>query len=65
MDIITKFLKFLLGVCAKELNVREDYVKHSMRGKLNSATQNRLSPISDPFSESYGKGIFLPILKNP
>ena len=55
MDIITKFLKFLLGVCAKELNVREDYVKRSMQGKLNSATQKQ--------TESYLRPLFRKLRK--
>ncbi|XP_056656189.1 pre-mRNA-splicing factor 18-like [Monodelphis domestica] len=41
MDIITKVLKFLLGVWAKELNAREDHVKQSVQGKLNSATHKQ------------------------
>ena len=40
-DIITEILKFLLGVWAKELNAREDYVKRSVQGKLNSATHKQ------------------------
>lgn len=44
MDIITKFLKFLLSVTwAKELNTREDYGKQSMQGKLNSATHKQIA----------------------
>ncbi|NXJ24465.1 PRP18 factor, partial [Dicrurus megarhynchus] len=50
MDIITKFLKFLLGVWAKELNAREDYVKRGVQGKLNSATQKQ--------TESYLRPLF-------
>ncbi|NWW83040.1 PRP18 factor, partial [Climacteris rufus] len=50
MDIITKFLKFLLGVWAKELNAREDYVKQGVQGKLNSATQKQ--------TESYLRPLF-------
>ncbi|XP_056653307.1 pre-mRNA-splicing factor 18-like isoform X2 [Monodelphis domestica] len=41
MDIITKVLKFLIGVWAKELNAREDHVKQSVQGKLNSATHKQ------------------------
>lgn len=50
MDIITKVLKFLLGVWAKELNAREDYVKLSVQGKLNSATHKQ--------TESYLRPLF-------
>ncbi|NXS28049.1 PRP18 factor, partial [Pomatostomus ruficeps] len=49
MDIITKFLKFLLGVWAKELNAREDYVKQGVQGKLNSATQKQTESYLRPF----------------
>jgi hypothetical protein len=35
-DIITEILKFLLGVWAKELNAREDYVKQCIQGTLQS-----------------------------
>uniref|UniRef100_A0A8I6ATV0 Pre-mRNA-splicing factor 18 n=1 Tax=Rattus norvegicus TaxID=10116 RepID=A0A8I6ATV0_RAT len=55
MDIITKFLKFLLGVWAKELNSREDYVKRSVQGKLNSATQKQ--------TESYLRPLFRKLRK--
>ncbi|XP_055284754.1 pre-mRNA-splicing factor 18 isoform X2 [Moschus berezovskii] len=55
MDIITKFLKFLLGVWAKELNAREDYVKRSVQGKLNSATQKQ--------TESYLRPLFRKLRK--
>ncbi|NXH80907.1 PRP18 factor, partial [Edolisoma coerulescens] len=50
MDIITKFLKFLLGVWAKELNAREDYVKRGVQGKVNSATHKQ--------TESYLRPLF-------
>lgn len=50
MDIITKVLKFLLGVWAKELNAREDYEKLSVQGKLNSATHKQ--------TESYLRPLF-------
>uniref|UniRef100_A0A8D0L2A2 Pre-mRNA-splicing factor 18 n=1 Tax=Sphenodon punctatus TaxID=8508 RepID=A0A8D0L2A2_SPHPU len=55
MDIITKFLKFLLGVWAKELNSREDYVKRGVQGKLNSATQKQ--------TESYLRPLFRKLRK--
>ncbi|XP_054844869.1 pre-mRNA-splicing factor 18 isoform X3 [Eublepharis macularius] len=55
MDIITKFLKFLLGVWAKELNAREDYVKRGVQGKLNSATQKQ--------TESYLRPLFRKLRK--
>lgn len=41
MNIITKFLKVLLGVWAKELNAREDFVKRGVEGKLDSTTQKQ------------------------
>ncbi|KAL7982771.1 hypothetical protein Chor_010369 [Crotalus horridus] len=49
MDIITKFLKFLLGVWAKDLNAREDYLKRDVHGKLNSATQKQTESYLRPF----------------
>ncbi|VCX37917.1 unnamed protein product, partial [Gulo gulo] len=55
MDIITKFLKFLLGVWAKELTTREDYMKCSVQGKLNSATQKQ--------TESYLRPLFRKLRK--
>lgn len=55
MDIITKVLKFLLGVWAKELNAREDYVKRGVQGKLTSATQKQ--------TESYLKPLFRKLRK--
>ncbi|NXB09232.1 PRP18 factor, partial [Cnemophilus loriae] len=55
MDIITKFLKFLLGIWAKELNAREDYVKQGVQGKLNSATQKQ--------TESYLRPLFRKLRK--
>ncbi|XP_063164273.1 pre-mRNA-splicing factor 18 isoform X1 [Candoia aspera] len=55
MDIITKFLKFLLGVWAKELNAREDYLKRGVHGKLNSATQKQ--------TESYLRPLFRKLRK--
>ncbi|KAF7246584.1 Pre-mRNA-splicing factor 18 [Varanus komodoensis] len=55
MDIITKFLKFLLGVWAKELNAREDYLKRGVQGKLNSATQKQ--------TESYLRPLFRKLRK--
>lgn len=42
MDIIIKFFKFFFGVWVKELNVREDYVKCSVQGKLNSVIQKQI-----------------------
>ncbi|MEE6481529.1 hypothetical protein FKM82_012893 [Ascaphus truei] len=55
MDIINKVLKFLLGVWAKDLNGREDYVKRSVHGKLASATQKQ--------TESYLKPLFRKLRK--
>ncbi|XP_075713509.1 pre-mRNA-splicing factor 18 isoform X2 [Rhinoderma darwinii] len=55
MDIINKILKFLLGVWAKDLNAREDYVKRSVHGKLASATQKQ--------TESYLKPLFRKLRK--
>ncbi|KAJ7414802.1 5'-nucleotidase domain-containing protein 3 [Willisornis vidua] len=55
VDIITKFLKFLLGVWAKVLNAREDYVKRGVQGKLNSATQKQ--------TESYWRLLFSKLWK--
>lgn len=47
--------QFLLGVWAKELNAREDYVKRSVQGKLNSATQKQ--------TESYLRPLFRKLRK--
>ncbi|XP_040199347.1 pre-mRNA-splicing factor 18 isoform X1 [Rana temporaria] len=55
MDTINKVLKFLLGVWAKELNARDDYVKRSVHGKLASATQKQ--------TESYLKPLFRKLRK--
>ncbi|XP_030072355.1 pre-mRNA-splicing factor 18 isoform X2 [Microcaecilia unicolor] len=55
MDIITKVLKFLLGVWAKDLNGREDYVKRSVQGKLASATHKQ--------TESYLRPLFRKLRK--
>uniref|UniRef100_A0A8C3DNH6 Pre-mRNA-splicing factor 18 n=1 Tax=Corvus moneduloides TaxID=1196302 RepID=A0A8C3DNH6_CORMO len=55
MDVITKFLKFLLGVWAKELNAREDYVKRGVQGKLISATHKQ--------TESYLRPLFRRLCK--
>ncbi|KAG8576992.1 hypothetical protein GDO81_010040 [Engystomops pustulosus] len=55
MDVINKVLKFLLGVWAKDLNAREDYVKRSVQGKLASATQKQ--------TESYLKPLFRKLRK--
>ncbi|XP_028670991.1 pre-mRNA-splicing factor 18 isoform X2 [Erpetoichthys calabaricus] len=48
MDIINKVLRFLLGVWAKDLNSREDYVKCSVQGKLASATQKQTESYLNP-----------------
>uniref|UniRef100_F7DYU0 Pre-mRNA-splicing factor 18 n=1 Tax=Equus caballus TaxID=9796 RepID=F7DYU0_HORSE len=48
-------VQFLLGVWAKELNAREDYVKRSVQGKLNSATQKQ--------TESYLRPLFRKLRK--
>lgn len=55
MDSITKVMKFLLGVWAKDLNSREDYVKRSVQGKLASATQKQ--------TESYLRPLFRKLRK--
>ncbi|NWW58294.1 PRP18 factor, partial [Ifrita kowaldi] len=55
MDVITKFLKFLLGVWAKELNAREDYVKQGVQGKLISTTHKQ--------TESYLRPLFRRLCK--
>ncbi|XP_005992336.1 pre-mRNA-splicing factor 18 isoform X2 [Latimeria chalumnae] len=55
MDIITKVLKFILGVWAKDLNAREDYTKCSVQGKLASATHKQ--------TESYLKPLFRKLRK--
>ncbi|KAM8974676.1 pre-mRNA-splicing factor 18 isoform 2-T2 [Pelodytes ibericus] len=55
MDTINKVLRFLLGVWAKDLNAREDYVKRSVHGKLASATQKQ--------TESYLKPLFRKLRK--
>nr|XP_033813749.1 pre-mRNA-splicing factor 18 isoform X1 [Geotrypetes seraphini] len=55
MDIITKVLKFLLGVWAKDLNGRENYVKRSVQGKLASATHKQ--------TESYLRPLFRKLRK--
>ncbi|XP_069483985.1 pre-mRNA-splicing factor 18 isoform X1 [Ambystoma mexicanum] len=55
MDSITKVMKFLLGVWAKDLNGREDYVKRSVQGKLASATQKQ--------TESYLRPLFRKLRK--
>ncbi|XP_039617438.1 pre-mRNA-splicing factor 18 isoform X3 [Polypterus senegalus] len=41
-------LEFLLGVWAKDLNSREDYVKCSVQGKLASATQKQTESYLNP-----------------
>ncbi|ETE69749.1 Pre-mRNA-splicing factor 18 [Ophiophagus hannah] len=48
-------LEFLLGVWAKELNAREDYLKRGVQGKLNSATQKQ--------TESYLRPLFRKLRK--
>ncbi|XP_031726567.1 pre-mRNA-splicing factor 18 isoform X1 [Anarrhichthys ocellatus] len=54
-DVIDKFLKFLLGVWAKDLNSRKDHVKRSVQGKLASATHSQ--------TESYLKPLFRKLRK--
>ncbi|XP_067358352.1 pre-mRNA-splicing factor 18 isoform X2 [Channa argus] len=54
-DLIDKFLRFLLGVWAKDLNSREDHVKRSVQGKLASATHSQ--------TESYLKPLFRKLRK--
>ncbi|XP_068579212.1 pre-mRNA-splicing factor 18 isoform X3 [Cebidichthys violaceus] len=54
-DVIDKFLRFLLGVWAKDLNSREDHVKRSVQGKLASATHSQ--------TESYLKPLFRKLRK--
>ncbi|XP_067915666.1 pre-mRNA-splicing factor 18 isoform X3 [Heterodontus francisci] len=55
MDIITKVLRFLLDVWAKDLNAREDYLKCSVQGKLAGATHKQ--------TESYLKPLFRKLRK--
>ncbi|KAK3548986.1 hypothetical protein QTP70_024813 [Hemibagrus guttatus] len=55
MDVIDKVMRFLLGVWAKDLNSREDHIKRSVQGKLNSATQKQ--------TESYLKPLFRKLRK--
>lgn len=54
-DIIYKVLRFLLGVWAKDLNSREDHVKRSVQGKLQSATHSQ--------TETYLKPLFRKLRK--
>ncbi|KAK7891450.1 hypothetical protein WMY93_023413 [Mugilogobius chulae] len=54
-DVIDKFLRFLLGVWAKDLNSREEHVKRSVQGKLASATHSQ--------TESYLKPLFRKLRK--
>uniref|UniRef100_A0A8C5DEH2 Pre-mRNA-splicing factor 18 n=1 Tax=Gouania willdenowi TaxID=441366 RepID=A0A8C5DEH2_GOUWI len=54
-DVIDKFLRFLLGVWAKDLNSREEHVKRSVHGKLASATHSQ--------TESYLKPLFRKLRK--
>ncbi|XP_043570113.1 pre-mRNA-splicing factor 18 isoform X1 [Chiloscyllium plagiosum] len=55
MDTITKVLRFLLDVWAKDLNAREDYLKCSVQGKLAGATHKQ--------TESYLKPLFRKLRK--
>ncbi|KAM9102498.1 pre-mRNA-splicing factor 18-like [Sarcophilus harrisii] len=50
MDIISRFLKFLLRIWTQELQAREEHVKCSVQGKLNSAAQKQ--------TESYLRPLF-------
>ncbi|XP_034032572.1 pre-mRNA-splicing factor 18 isoform X2 [Thalassophryne amazonica] len=54
-EVIDKVLRFLLGVWAKDLNSREDHVKRSVQGKLDSATHSQ--------TESYLKPLFRKLRK--
>jgi len=54
-DIIYQVLRFLLGVWAKDLNSREDHVKRSVQGKLQSATHSQ--------TETYLKPLFRKLRK--
>ncbi|XP_056273358.1 pre-mRNA-splicing factor 18 isoform X2 [Pseudoliparis swirei] len=54
-DLIDKFLRFLLGVWAKDLNSRKDHVKRSVQGKLASATHSQ--------TEAYLKPLFRKLRK--
>ncbi|XP_061578021.1 pre-mRNA-splicing factor 18 isoform X2 [Cololabis saira] len=54
-DVIDKFLRFLLGVWAKDLNSREDHVKRSVQGKVASATHSQ--------TESYLRPLFRKLRK--
>ncbi|XP_078275568.1 pre-mRNA-splicing factor 18 isoform X2 [Rhinoraja longicauda] len=55
MDIITKVLRFLLDVWAKDLNAREDYLKCNVQGKVAGATHKQ--------TESYLKPLFRKLRK--
>ncbi|XP_043980683.1 pre-mRNA-splicing factor 18 isoform X1 [Gambusia affinis] len=54
-DVIAKFLKFLLGVWAKDLNSREDHVKRSVQGKLASATHSQTESYLEPLFKKLRK----------
>ncbi|XP_014826574.1 PREDICTED: pre-mRNA-splicing factor 18 isoform X2 [Poecilia mexicana] len=54
-DVIAKFLKFLLGVWAKDLNSREDHVKRSVQGKVASATHSQTESYLEPLFKKLRK----------
>uniref|UniRef100_A0A3B5MUA3 Pre-mRNA-splicing factor 18 n=1 Tax=Xiphophorus couchianus TaxID=32473 RepID=A0A3B5MUA3_9TELE len=56
-DVIAKFLKFLLGVWAKDLNSREDHVKRSVQGKLASATHSQTESYLEPLFKKLRKKV--------
>ncbi|KAM4553525.1 pre-mRNA-splicing factor 18 isoform 2-T2 [Fundulus diaphanus] len=62
-DVIAKFLKFLLGVWAKDLNSREDHVKRSVQGKVASATHSQTESYLEPLFKKLRKKNLPPDIK--
>lgn len=62
-DVIAKFLKFLLGVWAKDLNSREDHVKRSVQGKVASATHSQTESYLEPLFKKLRKKSLPPDIK--
>uniref|UniRef100_A0A3Q2QYA4 Pre-mRNA-splicing factor 18 n=2 Tax=Fundulus heteroclitus TaxID=8078 RepID=A0A3Q2QYA4_FUNHE len=62
-DVIAKFLKFLLGVWAKDLNSREDHVKRSVQGKVASATHKQTESYLEPLFKKLRKKNLPPDIK--
>uniref|UniRef100_A0A8C6VTL0 Pre-mRNA-splicing factor 18 n=1 Tax=Nothobranchius furzeri TaxID=105023 RepID=A0A8C6VTL0_NOTFU len=59
-DVIAKFLRFLLGVWAKDLNSREDHVKRSVQGKVASATHSQTESYLEPLFKKLRKKVNSP-----